>query len=199
MYQTKKRLKDEGLLAPVEFQTVENDYRLAKIQVDIAQKNVENVGTGLKNESVGITEAQLRGLRNRLAILRQKGLSFVIRAPFSGYIVPTLLPEDLLFLQRSDEYLVRIPVKVDQLPYLSDSSVFIITDVKTAKIFPAKYLGTMPNIEVLDNHQVAILSASVMPDSVGVRLSTGISTRCTVDFGAVNQREYIMRVLNFKW
>ena len=64
LYQTKKSLKEEGLIAVTEFQTVENDYRLAKIQVEIARKNLDIVRTGLKNESVGITEAQLRGLRD---------------------------------------------------------------------------------------------------------------------------------------
>ncbi len=136
---------------------------MAKIQVDIAQKTLETVTTGLKNESVDITEAQLRGLRARLALLRQKGLSFVLRAPFSGYIVPTALPEELLILQRADEYLVHIPMKVEQLIYLNDSTVINVTDVKTQRIFQAKLFGTLPKIEVLDNRQVAIVTALVVP------------------------------------
>jgi hypothetical protein len=199
LYETNKRLKEEGLLAVTTFQTIENEYRLAKIQVDIAQKNLENVDTGVKVESVGITQAQLRGLQNRLAILRQKGLSFVICAPFSGYVVPSLLPEELLVLQRSDEYLVHIPVKVEQLTYLDSTTVIDVMDVKTAQVFRAKYLGTLPKVEILDNHQVGLVIVSVQPDSVGLRLSTGISTRCTVDFGKISQREYIKRVLHFKW
>lgn len=199
LYETNKRLKEEGLLAVTAFQTIENDYRLAKIQVDIAQKNLENVDTGLKAESVGITEAQLRGLQNRLALLRQKGLSFVICAPFSGYVVPSLLPEELLILQRSDEYLVHIPVKVEQLVYLDSATVIDVMDVKTAKVFRAKYYGTLPKVEILDNHQVALVTATVQPDSVGTRLSTGISARCNIDFGKITQREYIRRVLHFKW
>jgi len=199
LYETNKRLKEEGLLAVTVFQTIENDFRLAKIQVDIAKKNLENVDTGLKVESVGITEAQLRGLQNRLAILRQKGLSFVIQAPFSGYVVPVMLPGELLILQRSDEYMVYIPVKVEQLVYLDSTSVIDVMDLKTARIFRAKYFNTLPKIEILDNHQVALVTAIVRPDSAGVRLSTGISARCNIDYGKINQREYIKRVLHFKW
>jgi hypothetical protein len=200
-YQTKKRLKEEGLISVIEFQEAENVYQLAKIQVEIASKTLETVGTGLKNESVRITEAQLRGLRDRLALLRQKGLSFVLRAPFSGYIVPTssLLPEELLILQRADEYLVQIPMKAEQLAYLNQTSEINVTDVKTQRVFQATLLGTLPRIEVLDNRQVVIVSALVVPDSVGIRLSTGISTRCSIGFGKINQREYIKRVLNFTW
>ena len=199
LYDTNKRLKEEGLIAVTAFQTIENDYRLAKIQVEIAKKSLENVGTGLKNESVGITEAQLQGLRKQLALLRQKGLSFVLCAPFSGYVVPSLLPGELLILQRSDEYLVHIPVKVEQLAYLDSTSIINVMDVKTARVFRAKYFGILPKIEVLENHQVALVEALVNPDSAGVRLSMGISTRCNIDFGNINQREYIKRVLNFKW
>lgn len=201
LYQTKKRLKEEGLMAVTEFQVSENEYQLAKIQVEIARKTLETVKTGLKNESIGITEAQLRGLRDRLALLRQKGLSFVLRAPFAGYIVPSsnLAPEELFVLQRADEYLVQIPMKVEQLIYLNNESVINITDVRSQQIFHGKLFGTLPNVEVLDNRQVAIVTALVSPDSLGTRLSTGISTRCNVDFGKINQREYLKRVLNFKW
>jgi hypothetical protein len=198
-YQTKKRLKEEGLIAVTEFQAAENDYQLAKIQVEIARKTLETVRTGLKNESVNITEAQLRGLRDRLTLLRQKGLSFVLRAPFSGYIVPTLLPEELLTLQRADEYLVHIPIKVEQLTYLNPECAINVLDLKTQHLFRAKLLGTLPKVEVLDSRQIAIVTALVTPDSLNMRLSMGISTRCSIDFGMINQREYIKRVLNFRW
>lgn len=199
LYRTKKRLLDEGLLSVIELQTAENDYRLAKIQVDISRKYLENVDTGIKVESVGITEAQLRGLRNRLAILRRKGLSFVIRAPFSGHVVPTVLPEELISLQRTDEYLVHIPVKVEYLPYLSAETKISVEDVATKHLFNAQFQEVLPKVEVLDNRQVALIAASVKPDSSGWRLSTGIAARCTVDFGAINQREYLRRILNLQW
>lgn len=199
LYNTHKGLVKDGLIAVTEFQTTENAYHLAKIQVEIVRKALENVNTGIKNESVGVTEAQLKGLRNQLALLKQKGLSFVLTAPFSGYIVPSLVPEQLLILQRADEYLVHIPLKAEQMPYLDSTSVIKVTDVKSQRVFPAKWIGSLPNIEVLDSRQVVLVTALVKPDSLGERLSTGISTRCIVDFGKINQREYISRVLHFKW
>ncbi|MBL7828180.1 MAG: hypothetical protein JNJ57_16230 [Saprospiraceae bacterium] len=199
LYLTNKKLKDEGLLAVMEFQTSENEYNLAKIQVEISRKYLENVNTGLKVESVGITEAQLQGLRNRLAILRKKGLSFVLRAPFRGYATPTMLPEELFTMQTSDEYVVQIPVKVEQLPHLTADAKISVIDVATGKVFNASFLNVLPKVEVLDNRQVAMIAASVKPDSAGLRLSTGVSVRCAIDFGKVNQREYLKRILNLQW
>ncbi len=197
-YHLKKKLKDDGLIATTEFQTAENDWNLARIQVEIARKNLENVGSGLKTESVGITEAQLRGLQNRLNILKQKGLAFVIRAPFSGWVVASALPEELLTLQRADEYVVQIPVRVEQLPYLRPDIKISVTDIQTRHIFSGTYGSLGSKVEVLDNRQVSMLTAFVLPDSVGARLSTGISTLCRLDFGKVNQREYLSRILNFQ-
>ncbi|MBK6996672.1 MAG: hypothetical protein IPH31_17720 [Lewinellaceae bacterium] len=197
-YHLKKKLKDDGLIAATEFQTAENEWNLAKIQVEIARKYLENVGTGIKLEGVGITEAQLRGLQNRLNILKQKGLAFVIRAPFSGWVVSSGLPEELLTLQRADEYVVQIPVRVEQLPFLNPQVAIHITDVQTGHVFKGIYGKIGSKVEVLDNRQVAMLTTFVLPDSTGTRLSTGVSTMCNIDFGAVTQREFLRRILNFQ-
>lgn len=199
LYNTKKQLKEGGLIAVTEFEAAENDYKLAKIQIEIAQKSLDNVQTGLKKESVGITEAQLRGLRDRLALLRRKGLSFVLRAPFSGYVVPGALPEELLTLQSAGEYFLQIPVKAEQLAYLDSTTMIHVMDVNTKKVYEASYLFTLPKVEILDNRQVALVAASVQPDTITERMSTGIAARCSIDFGRINQREYLKRLLNFRW
>lgn len=197
-YHLKKKLKEEGLIAFTEFQMAENDWNLAKIQVEIARQYLENVGTGIKVEGVGITEAQLRGLQNRLKILRQKGLSFVIRAPFSGWVVPATLPEELLIIQRADQYVVHIPVRVEQLRYLDSSAIIRVTDVQSGHIFPARYGFTGSKVEVYDSRQVSMVTAFVLPDRAGTRLTTGLSALCLIDFGKVNQREYLHRMLRFQ-
>ncbi|MBN8678993.1 MAG: hypothetical protein J0M29_12265 [Chitinophagales bacterium] len=197
-YHLKKKLKGEGLIAATEFQIAENEWNLAKIQVEIARKYLENVTTGLKTETVGVTQAQLQGLKNRLQILKQKGLSFVIRAPFSGWVTSSALPEELLTLQRADEYVVKIPVRVEQLRHLHKDIGISVRDVQSGHIFQGKYGSLGTKVEVLDNRQVSILTAFVQPDSTGARLSTGVSTLCRLDFGKVNQREYLRRILNFQ-
>ncbi|MCB0575448.1 MAG: hypothetical protein KDC61_12885, partial [Saprospiraceae bacterium] len=136
-YQLKKPLWEQGLIALTEFQEVENAYELARIQVEIARKYLENVGTGVKNEQVGVTRAQLLGLKKRLAILRQKGLAFVIRAPFSGRVAPATLPEEQLILQQCDAYIVHIPVKIEYLPYLDSLKQITVTDVQTLHSYRA--------------------------------------------------------------
>ncbi len=195
-YRIKKPLWEQKLIALTEYQDAENAYELAKIQVDINQKALENAKTGLKKESVGVTEAQLKGLKNRLEILRRKGLSFVLRAPFSGWIVPATLPEEQLILQQCDEYVVQIPVKVEYLTYLNDSTRITVTDVQTRKSFPAKLLQTGTKVEVLDNRQVSLLTVVLKPDSSGQRFSTGVSALCRLNFGMIHQREYLRRILH---
>lgn len=197
-YHLKKKLKDDGLIAATEFQLAENDWNLARIQVEIARKTLETVGTGLKAESVGITEAQLAGLKNRLNILKQKGLAFVIRAPFSGWVVTSILPEEMLTLQRADEYVVKIPVRVEQLRHLRPDVGILVQDVQTGHVFSGKYGALGSKVEVLDNRQISMLTAYVLPDSSGARLSTGVSALCKIDFGKVTQREFLLRILNFQ-
>lgn len=200
-YQIQKRLLAEQLIALTEFQVAENDFELARIQVDIARKYLETVNTGLKPESIGVTQAQLAGLRNRLAILKQKGLSFVLRAPFDGFVQPSVLPEELLVLNRADQYLVQVPVRVEQLHYLGPSTRFSITDMQSQKTYPADFLAAGAKVEVLGNRQVSFIAATLQPDSVSARerLTVGIAARCRITFDTVDQREYLRRILNFSW
>lgn len=198
-YRIQKQLFEQDLVALTIFQIAENDYELAKIQVGIAQKYLENVRTGLKVESVGITEAQLRGLRNRLAILQQKGLAFALRAPFDGYVQSSNLPEELLILNRADEYAVQIPVRVEQLHYLGPQATLFMTDMQTRRTYEARLLSVGSRVEVLDNRQVSTVLALVAPDSTGRPISVGVSARCRIVFDKINQREYLKRLLNFSW
>lgn len=196
----KKPLWEQQLIAFTEYQEAESAYNLAKIQIGIAQKYLETVQTGLKTESVGVTQAQLRGLRDRLEILRRKGLSFVLRAPFSGWVVPVVAPpEEQLILQQAGEYVVHIPVKVEHLPYLSEETVITVTDLQTHRAYRARLLQTGTKVEVLDNRQVSNITVIVAPDSINTRLSTGVSALCRIDFGKINQREYLRRILKFNW
>lgn len=200
IFQIKKPLWEQQLIAYTEYQEAESAYNLAKIQIGIAQQYLETVRTGLKLESVGVTQAQLRGLQNRLEILRSKGLSFVLRAPFNGWVVPVIAPpEEQLILQQAGEYVVQIPVKVEHLPYLNDGTVFNVTDMQTQRTYQARLYQTGTKIEVLDNRQVSNITVIVEPDSLNTRLSTGVSALCRIDFGKVNQREYLRRILKFNW
>ncbi len=200
VFQIKKPLWEQQLIAYTEYQAAESDYHLAKIQIEIAQKYLENVNTGLKAETVGITQAQLRGLKNRLEILRGKGLSFVLRAPFNGWAVPVALPpEEQFTLQEEGQYIVQIPVKVEYLPYLNQETILTVTDIQTQRTYVARFLQTGTKVEVLDNRQVSMIVAIVALDNPNDRLSTGVSTLCKIDFGKISQREYLRRILKFKW
>jgi hypothetical protein len=199
-FRIKKPLWEQQLIAFTEYQEAESAWQLAKIQVEIARKYLENVSTGLKPETVGVTSAQLRGLQNRLEILRRKGLSFVVRAPFSGWIAPVVSPpEEQLLIHQTDEYIVHIPVKVEYLPYLNKETVIRVSDVQTQRTYTAQLLQVGAKVEVLDNRQVSMLTASIRSDSANSRISTGVSATCHIHFGKVNQREYLKRILNFKW
>jgi hypothetical protein len=196
-YDIQKSLYTDGVIAKTEFIKTENDYELAKIQVGIAEKNVETAQTGLKSESLDITKNRIESLKKSVALLRQRGLKLMIRAPFSGYVSPVLLPGEMLTLQSAGEYVVHIPLKVEHLPYLNQQTTIEVTDAQSGKTYPARFLQIAPKVEVLDNKQVVVLLASLSLGNEHLRLSTGISGACTVHFGRVNQREYLKRLLNF--
>lgn len=193
-FEIQRKLFADGVIALTEYQTSENDFELARINIEIAQKTLDQALTGLKPESQNITKSQIVALQKRLEILKERNLAYDLHAPFSGFLAQSLLPEDILLLQSHGDYLVEIPIPTDQLQYLSDSTVLEITDAITHFKHIGNLVEVQPQVAVMDNRQVAKIRAVVHLEG-SARLSTGISANCTIVFGRMRWRDYLKRII----
>lgn len=198
-YNTSKTLFDEGLISLIEFRTAENEYESDKIDVEIAKKNLETVQTGLKREDVNITRSRIASLEQQIAFLEKQQAKYVLTSPITGRQAPVSQPDEMLLLQKTDEYIVQIPVKAEDMKYIGDLKKITLTDVQNLKTYEATLVQTGSQMMVVAGKQVNFLLASVHPPSPAIQLSTGMSVTCKLSFGSINQREYISRVLNFSW
>ncbi len=195
-YKIAKELLEGGAIAALELAQKENAYRLSKIEVDRAAKEVLVVDTGTKNETVKVNQAQVDALQKRLDYLRQVNTGYVITAPFDGKVSKIGLPEEVLVLQKTNECIVEIPVRLADLQYVKDSSIIEITDIRNNKVFPAKILGRGTKSVVLDQKTVGLLTAIIQLKR-DEEITFGIGAKCIIKCEQLSQIDYLKRILHY--
>lgn len=198
-YQTNKKLLEEGLISELEFRAFENAWELAKIDISIAEKSLEDVDTGLKSEDIGVNKSRIESLQNQIAFLKQQLTKYVVTAPFSGRRVPVAAAGEMLVVYNTDEYIMQIPVKAEDIQYISECKNIYVTDIRNKSRYHATFLEAGTNVEVVGGRQVVFISASVKVPAHAAAISTGMAMTCEISCGEINQREYIRRILNFTW
>jgi hypothetical protein len=198
-YFTNKRLLDEGLISELEFRAFENAWELAKVDISIAEKALEDVNTGVKAEDVEVQRSNITSLNNQVVFLENQLAKYVVTAPFNGVRVPVVLPEEMLVLYNTDEYIMQIPMKAEDIRYISECKNIFVTDIRNQSRYEATLLEVGTNVEVVGGRQVVFISASVKVPDHAAAISTGMAMTCEISCGEINQREYIRRILNFTW
>lgn len=196
-YAIAKQLMQDNLMSRLEFNRIENALELAKIEIKTAEKTLLIANTGTKKESLDLNDSQRAALVKQLAFLKQRNAGYVIRAPFSGIVSPVIEPEEVLILKRVDECIVHIPVRVEEMPFVGDSSMVSVFDPMTAQTFSGRVIAKMPQTQILDGKSVAFVMVAIKPDSSGQHITLGTSAKCTIHCGDLNQRQYLARILRF--
>lgn len=197
-YNMAKPLLAENLISRLEFNRIENALDLAKIDIITAEKALDVANTGLKDESVDFNRSELLALERELDFLRRRNAGYVIRAPFTGVCAPIRTPGEVLILQNVETCIVTIPIKSEEMAYLSDSARVEVIDPITQRHYFGKVLRILPQTQVLDSKSVGFLTAVISPSNTHERISLGLSAKCIVHCGRLDQRKYLQRILRFR-
>ncbi|MFC1550685.1 hypothetical protein ACFL46_05270 [Candidatus Neomarinimicrobiota bacterium] len=124
-------LNDQGLISYEEFEIQKNQQALFRINVAIAESQLEAVSSGAKIEEQNLVKEQIATLEKQIAIFKDRIKSNILLAPFSGTLVKSFGGDTLLTLQNNEALTAIIPVKwpmanfieVDQKTRISDGNI----------------------------------------------------------------------------
>jgi multidrug resistance efflux pump len=183
----------EGVIAAVTFNLTQNTLELARIGVETAEKTLAVVRTGAKPETVAVNQAQIQALRARLNLLRQRHANFVVTAPFDATVSPVQLPEEVLLLQNTDEYLVQIPVRVTDLRFVGPGATIRVKNQADGTVHEAELLETGRTTQPIAGQYVNFIAASVQPDPARP-LHLGMAVQCVVRCDELTPWQYLRRL-----
>ncbi len=195
-YDIAKTLQDEGVNAPIDYTRALNALELARINITTAEKALVIAQTGVKSESSSLNTSESNALKKQLNFLKTKNTKYVIIAPFDGRVVPTLLPGEILRLQKIKECVVTVPVKTEEMTYTGHNPELFIQDAVNGHTYQAKIILKSNQTEILNGRSVSSILAIIHPQE-NEMITLGVSARCLLHCDELSPIKYLRRILNY--
>lgn len=191
-----QQLYEEQIMPFVEYNAAKSTYELAKIQVETARNAVTTVETGEKSEQVNFIKSQITNLQQQLKFLKSKRNTYVIQTPIGGKISAATLPEEIVVIENVDEYMLKIPVKVQHQAYVTDSSRIEIQHPGSKETLTARLLEIGNKVMVINGIQVFFVKALV-PTNASKYIGVGLNVKATIHTKDVTPLEFMQRTFEF--
>ena len=189
------KMVNEDLIPQLEYEKYKNAHDLAIINLELADKSLETVSTGEKNEIIDVIKSQISTLKDRIVILEQKKDKYIIKAPFAGIINYYQDSVNLIKIKNPNEFIVKIPVKVYEIGYIDINDKVDLTIDKTDNIYTATITNIEDEIRIRGRDQYFLVTARVTNPDKFIR--PGMICRASIFSEKIPLYSFAKRKLGF--
>ncbi len=193
-----QKMLDEGLLAPMDFERIEQNYIQAMARVDVAKRNIIVFDTGDKPEEIQLVRAKIKALQKELNFLDSTTQIYELYSPIPGNMRFETGPAgDQLIVEDTLEYVLMIPVLLKDRPFVDQQSTIDLQLVGRDSSIRAELLEVTRKTIDLNQRVVVLAKARIAGIEDGI--SVGMPIACKVSCGKVRILEYLKRSMKFDW
>ena len=189
----------EGLSAVAEFERAENALREGQVQLQLAEKRLEEFIAGQKPEQLDWLRTQILTLQQTAAFLRAKDSLYIIGTPVSGTwsSFRDIDGTEHFIVEDTTAAVLSLPVRERDIHYLQDTFLIILDRGGGDLEFEASNWSFTGQRSVVDNEQVRWVQIRVP----GLRSSwsTEIPLPCRIESGRVDLWTYLKQNVRLKW
>lgn len=197
-YKRYRKLFLDSIISQVEFELYENQYELAKTNIEIAEKEKVALETGAKTEEVDYIQQKIDAYEKEIRTLEAMRDRYYIKPPLNGIISYNRYPGNIITVSDTTRHILRIPVKINNIQYLNRISGirFIIPGYteKTEASF-ISYEGSV-KIDSLTSQQLIMAKALINGRNPGIL--PGMAVSCKVYCDRITIFEFLRRSINLK-
>lgn len=197
-----QKLYEKEVIPAAEYDIALKDYELAKTNIELAKNNLLAIQTGEKPELINFSNVRINSIESELKLLKKKQSQYTLISPFDGKIItkkvamnnPEALTYHILHVIDTSEYVVLLPVELNQRKFISKEIKIKATILEGEYIEDGLYVGEDQDVEMTGNYkQVFIIKGTLR--SVKKEIPYGIYAACTIDCGNISLFKYLMRKL----
>lgn len=186
-----EKLSGSGLVPYQDYEIALSTQNLFKINIEIADAQLQSVQTGLKQEEIEMISSQITSLEEEIDTLLERSENYTLTSPLSGVVFETTPGDTLVNIGDTSSYTVIIPLKLKSRNYvnLQQKVKYNIEGINTSLSGNILKLGNV--VHILNGEQVLLATASLNAESKN--LLNGIITRCSIVCEPLTLREHFVR------
>lgn len=198
-YERQKKLYLDSVISRAEFEIYENQYELAKINVQIANKELLTLETGAKSEEIDYIRQKINSYEKEIQTLKKMQEQYSIKPPLDGVISFSRVIDGIITVSDTNRYILKIPVKVNNIQYLEHISSIKFSIPGYTEITEASFISVEGNVNIdaMTSQQLIIAKALIKSGIKGIY--PGLAVSCKVYCDKITIFEFLQRSIQLKY
>ncbi len=197
-YNRYRKLYLDSIISQVEFEVYENQYQLAKTNVQIAEREKMSLETGAKTEEVEYIQQKIDSYEKDIQTLESMMDRYYIRPPLNGIISYNRVPGNIITISDTTRHILRIPVKINNIQYLNRiSGIKFIIPGYTEKT-DASFISYEGNVKIDSSTSQQIIMAKALINGGSPGILPGMAVSCKVYCDRITIFEFLRRSIYLK-
>jgi hypothetical protein len=192
-----KYLFEKGVVSEAEFEIAENQYHLAQINLDIAEKELITLKSGEKTEEIELIKQRISSYDTEINTYLQMLKQYYITAPIDGIVSFNKNIDGLIFIEDTSRYILKIPVRVRNIQFLNKISGIKFSIPGYRNTYDASFIDLDENVNLLSNQQMVIAKAEIKGNLN--KIYPGMAVKCKVICDEVSLLNYLKREINLRF
>jgi len=192
-----EQLFENGVVTAQEYEAAGAQAYSLDVEVSIAQSQLEVASSGEKPELIGVHRSNVEALSQQIRVLDHRLASFTITSPIEGTVSRVFSPDTLLLVTDESLFVVLIPVRWLQYPYVSEARLVDVEIRDAAGSLTAELVSFRREIQHLGGHQALVATALLRNPPDG--LMPGMVARCVFRCEPISIFVHLRRMLRSAW
>ncbi len=177
-YDRQLKLFSDSIISPAQFEGDENDYRLAEINVEISDNELDVLRTGQKSEDIKYIQQVIDSYSREIETLKNQKQHYFIQSPIDGVVSFNNVEGNIVNVSDTSQYILKIPVKVNNIPYLNKISGIRFSIPGYTEETDASFINLDETVNIRSNQQMVIAKALVNRNIY--KVYPGMAVQCKV-------------------
>jgi hypothetical protein len=197
-YERQKKLYLDSVISLSEFEIYENQYELARINVQIANKELLTLETGAKSEEIDYIQQKIDSYKKEIQTLEKMQGQYIIKPPIDGVVSFNRVLDGIITISDTNRFILKIPVKVNNIQYLKGISGIKFSIPGYTEKIDASFINIEGNVNIdtTSNQQMIIAKALITSGIKGIY--PGMAVSCRVYCDKITIFEFLQRSIQLK-
>ena len=192
-----KKLYSDSIISTAEFEIYENAFKLAEINLEIANSEMISLKSGAKNEEIEYTRQKIEAFQREIETLERLKNEYFVTCPIGGVVSFNSTIEDIISINDTSQYVLMIPVKVNNVQYLDRISGIKFSIPGYDEMMSASFISLDEKVNLFANQQLVMAKAII--DGGQFKLYPGMAVQCTVVCDKISIFNFLTRSIQFQF